>query len=51
MFVRGDIPAALAGQEGVGPTEGGWLWAIGTPDQIEDQFARLETQQVSVTRV
>ncbi len=50
VFVRGDIPAALAGQEGVGPTEGGWLWAIGTPDQIEDQFSRLETEQVSVTR-
>ena len=50
VFVRGEIPPTLAGQTGIGPTEGGWLWSIGTPDQIEDQFASLEAHPVSVAR-
>lgn len=50
VFVRGQLPAALNGEPAVTPTEGGWLWAIGTPDQVEDQFARLETRPMAATR-
>lgn len=50
VFVRGSMPAALIRESGVTPTEGGWLWAIGTPDQVEDQFAKIEARPMTVAR-
>jgi hypothetical protein len=48
LFVKGDLPGALKREPGVQSTQDGWLWAIGTPDQVEDQLAKLETRTAAV---
>jgi UDP-N-acetylglucosamine 2-epimerase (non-hydrolysing) len=50
VFVSGPVPETLKGVPGIQFTDGGWLWAIGTPDQIEDQFAKLETRPAVANR-
>lgn len=47
VFVKGDCPTALKGERTVQTTQNGWLWAIGTPDQVEDLFTQLETQRTA----
>lgn len=38
LFVQGSFPAQMGAAPCVGSTVGGWLWAIGTPEQVEDAF-------------
>jgi hypothetical protein len=47
VFVKGDRPEPLAGHTSVLRTQNGWLWAIGTPDQVEDEYLQLESSRMA----
>jgi UDP-N-acetylglucosamine 2-epimerase (non-hydrolysing) len=42
IFIRGTMPAQVGRHSCTVATEDGWLWAVGTPDQVEDQLSLLE---------
>jgi UDP-N-acetylglucosamine 2-epimerase (non-hydrolysing) len=42
LFVRGDIPASMAALPCTCRVNDGWLWAVGTPEQVEDCVAELQ---------
>jgi UDP-N-acetylglucosamine 2-epimerase (non-hydrolysing) len=44
VFVRGECPECLRGGSYTLASQNGWLWAIGTPDQVEDQLELLQTE-------
>jgi len=41
LYVEGVMPESLQSSCCAGATQGGWLWAIGTPEQVEDSLGTL----------
>jgi UDP-N-acetylglucosamine 2-epimerase (non-hydrolysing) len=48
LYVEGDLPRGLAQSEGILAVGDGWLWAVGTPDQVEDLVAELEAERTHI---
>jgi hypothetical protein len=48
LFISGDIPDPFRRLVCVSATYDGWLWAVGTPDTVEDQLALLEQKNEAV---
>jgi UDP-N-acetylglucosamine 2-epimerase (non-hydrolysing) len=46
LFVEGAIPAILTCHDCVSAVDDGWLWAVGTPEQVEDIAAGLRSEVV-----
>ena len=49
VFVRGQCPECLRSEPYTLASTNGWLWAVGTPDQVEDQIELLQTELSSRT--
>ena len=48
LFVRGPMPACLAKHSCTLPMKDGWLWAVGTPEQVEDSVVELQKAGMKV---
>jgi UDP-N-acetylglucosamine 2-epimerase (non-hydrolysing) len=48
LFVKGARPAALAKSPCTCLANAGWLWAVGTPEQVEDAVADLQKAGLKV---
>lgn len=48
LFVRGPIPACLSHHDCTVAMKDGWLWAVGTPEQVEDRVMELQRAGVKV---
>ena len=48
LFVRGPIPPCLLHHDCTLAMTDGWLWAVGTPEQVEDRVLELQRAGVKV---
>jgi len=48
LFVSGDVPESLRDAEGVTALKTGWLWSVGTPEQVEHRLEALESERQGV---